>query len=201
MNKNEKTYLFDADLPEEISLSKITLRSEEEYDSDFNAHITALKSIQRINNCFKGNTFLLLVSRSDIVNSIRSKKGILYNYKEYLKFKSNNFEFKNNNKSRLVSIVDLKNFDYSEPLPLMLNSIHSLFVFTELEMEFLEDRIQKWVSKDDKSSFLFDYNSIGKNLDNAAVLRYFPADNGKSETIVVVGDSNYLNYYDVKACF
>ncbi|WP_394390910.1 hypothetical protein [Shewanella woodyi] len=84
LNTDDKAFFFDADVSGSLLLEKIELRSEQEYDRDICAEITALKYIEKISKCFDGNVYLVTASQ-DVgpTNKMRSKKGALWSEKNF----------------------------------------------------------------------------------------------------------------------
>ncbi|KIM11453.1 MAG: hypothetical protein KU37_04345 [Sulfuricurvum sp. PC08-66] len=194
-SSNNLMFYFTNDLPSEIGVFKIVLRTEEEYDNSLEPDKEVLSYIKQVSNYFSSNTFLLIAGDYERINGIRTYKGLLYKYKEYKNFKVINYESKKNDLSRLVSLIDITNYDYKKPLPLMLSWIRSIVIFTTLDIETIQDKIKNWVSTIESSPMPFDFHVIGsalKDMESTAVLRYFVADNGRSESVVIIGNKNML---------
>ena len=198
MKKNELQFYFNADVVEPLVLYVRELRTEAEYDADVNPDKTALKYIKKVAECFDGNVYLLLASQ-DVVSpsKLRTKKWILWHEKEFGMLDSYTSEIDvGNGKTRLVSLVNLDGFSYDSSESIILNWIFGLVILTTLDISVLNEHIKGWVSKKDRSVLAFNYSAIAKDLsslDKVAILRYFPADNGRNEMLVVVGNKDFVD--------
>lgn len=190
-------FYFDANLADPLALKIRELRSELEYDKDVFAGKTALKYIERISEGIDGNVYLLTVSQ-DISpsNKVRSKKGVLWQEKELRRLDNRSLEIGfSDGKSRLVSLVNLDGFNYDVSEALVLNWVFSLIILSTVSIDTLSKHIEGWLAKGDNSVLPYDYEVIAKDLaslDSTVVLRYFPADNGRPEMLVVVGDREFI---------
>ena len=197
LNADDKSFFFDADVSDLLLLEKIGLRSEQEYDGDVCAEKTALKYIQRISKCFDGNVYLVTASQ-DVgpANKMRSKKGVLWNEKKLRSLESYGREVEVGiGSTRLVSLVKLEDFNYDAAEAIVLNWVFSFILLTEIGVEDLNSLIEGWVAKGGNSVLAFNYDAVAKDLlklSTTSVLRYFPADNGRDETLVVVGNRVFV---------
>jgi len=197
LNADDKSFFFDADVSDLLLLEKIGLRSEQEYDGDVCAEKTALKYIQRISKCFDGNVYLVTASQ-DVgpANKMRSKKGVLWNEKKLRSLESYGGEVEvGMGSTRLVSLVKLEDFNYDAAEAIVLNWVFSFILLTEIGVEDLNSLIEGWVAKGGNSVLAFNYDAVAKDLlklSTTSVLRYFPADNGRDETLVVVGNRVFV---------
>ena len=122
LNRSERAFLFDAEVPDLLSLEKIGLRSEDEYDGEICPEKTALKYIESISKCFDGDTYLVTASH-DVgpTKKLRSKKGVLWKEKQLRSLEIYNDEVEvENGITRLVSLVKLRDFDYHESESIVL---------------------------------------------------------------------------------
>lgn len=197
LNTDEKTFFFDADISDSLLLEKFGLRSERDYDGDVRAGKTALKYIEEISKCFDGNVYLVTASQ-DIgpAKKIRSKKGVLWNEKSLRNLERYSGEVEvGMGSTRLVSLVKLEGFDYDTAEATVLNWVFSFILLTKLNIEDLSGFIEGWVAKEGSSVLAFNYDAVAKDLlglSTTSVLRYFPADNGRDETLVVVGNREFV---------
>jgi len=199
LNTDDKTFFFDADVSDPLLLEKIGLRSEQEYDGDVCAEKTALKYMERISKCFDGNVYLVTASQ-DVgpANKLRSKKGVLWNEKKLRSLESYGGEVEvevGMGSTRLVSLVKLEGFNYDAAEAIVLNWVFSFILLTELGVEDLNSLVEGWVAKGGNSVLAFNYDAVAKDLlklSTTSVLRYFPADNGRDETLVVVGNRVFV---------
>lgn len=192
----EQRYYFNAVVDAPLSFKHHTLREESAYDADSNTEITALKFIEKVSICSKENIYLIIAG-NDIApsNGLRTKKGVLWGESKLKKLDHRNFEvIIDENNTRLMSIVDLKDFSYDSPSK-VLNWMSCMLLLSNLNLDKLAGLVSEWVSKDRKSALPYNYDAVAKtlhDLESTAVLRYFPADNGKSESLVAVGQSSFL---------
>lgn len=192
----DKSYYFNAVVDAPLSLKMKVLREESVYDADINTELTALKYIKKISECIKENIYLI-VTGSDVAppNRLRTKKGALWGENELRSLDHRNLEvIIDGSDTRLISIVDLKSFTYSSPSK-VLNWIDCMMVLSSLDLNSLAGMVGEWVSKNPKTILPYDHKSVSKDLcrlESTAILRYFPADNGKPESLVLVGHNNFL---------
>jgi hypothetical protein len=197
LNADDRAFFFNADVSGSLLMEKIELRSEQEYDADISAENNALKYIEKISSCFDGNVFLVTASQ-DVgpTNKIRSKKGALWTEKKLRNLECYSGEVEvGMGSTRLVSLVKLEDFDYDSAEAIVLNWVFSFIILTKLDVEDLNGLVEGWVAKCGKSVLAFNYDAVAKdllNLSTTSVLRYFPADNGRDETIVVVGNRAFV---------
>ena len=197
LNTDDRPFFFDADISDSLLLEKIRLRSEQEYDGDIYAEKTALKYIERISKCFNGNIYLVTASQ-DVgpANKMRSKKGVLWNEKKLRSFESYSGEVDvGMGNTRLVSLVKLKDFNYDAAEAIVLNWVFSFILLTKLDVEDLNNLVEGWVAKGGNSVLAFNYDAVAKDLlalSTTSALRYFPADNGRDEILVVVGNREFV---------
>lgn len=197
LNTNEKSFYFYADVSDSLLLEKIELRSEEEYDKDICAEKTALKYIEKISKCFDGNVYLVTASQGvGPINKMRSKKGVLWTEKKLRNLENYSGEVEVGlGSTRLVSLVKLEDFNFDSAEVIVLSWVFSFILLTKLNVEIISGLVDSWVAKDHKSVLAFNYDAIAKDLSRlstTSVLRYFPADNGRNETIVVAGNREFV---------
>lgn len=196
-NSDVSAFYFNANISDSLLLEKIELRSCQEYDNDIYAEKTALSYIEKIANCFDGNIYLLTASQDvSPTKKIRSKKGVLWNEKQLCKLECYSSEVEVvNGKTRLVSLVQLKEFNYDSAEAIVLNWVFSFILLTNLDVKSFVGLIEGWVAKGENSVLAFDYDAVAKDLSDlgtTSVLRYFPADNSRGEALVVVGNRKFV---------
>jgi hypothetical protein len=197
LNIDDKFFFSDSDVSDSLSLEKIGLRSEQAYDGDIFAEKTALKYIERISKYFDGHVYLVSASQ-DVgpISRVRSKKGVLWNEKKLRNLENYSSEVEVDvGSTRLVSLVKLDGFSYDVGEAIILNWKYSFFLLTTLEIKDLNGLVEGWVAKKRKSVLAFSYDAVAKDLlklSTTSVLRYFPADNGRDETLVVVGNREFV---------
>ncbi|WP_394390909.1 hypothetical protein [Shewanella woodyi] len=92
-------------------------------------------------------------------------------------------------------MVKLEDFNYDSAEAIVLNWVFSFILLTKLDVEDLNGLVEGWVAKGGKSVLAFNYDAVAKDLlelSTTSVLRYFPADNGRDETLVVVGNREFI---------
>lgn len=204
ISRNDEHFYFDANIVVPLVLKKRELRSELEYDADVFPEKTALKYLEQISECFAGKVYLLTVSQEIAPRSkVRSKKGMLWQEEELRELNSRNWEIDvSDGKSRLVSLINLDGFNYGVSETLVLNWLFSLIILSEIDMDVLRNHVEEWVAKGESGVLAYDYDAVAKSLvelESTVVLRYFPADNGRSEMLVVVGNRRFIDK-NVESC-
>jgi hypothetical protein len=144
-------------------------------------------------------TAYLVVASSDVSSpkKVRSKKGVLHNTKELQKLDHCNLEYDvNDGKTRLVSLVNLNDFEFNNSEGLILDWMHSFILISEAHIDKIVELIPNWINLDQKNNILpFNYDYIYRDIidfKDAVLMRYFPADNGRDEIIAVVSNKKAL---------
>ena len=191
-------FYFDANVTEPLVLKRRELRSELEYDLDIFPEKTAMEYLKQVSGCFGRSIYLITVSQ-DIspISKLRTKKGLLWKEKELRKLSNRKWEIGfPDGKSRLLSLINLDEFNYKTSESVVLNWIFSLILLSKTDMNTLSMHVEKWVAKDEHSVLSYDYTAVAKSLvslRSTVVLRYFPADNGRHEALVVVGNKKFID--------
>jgi hypothetical protein len=198
MGEKDDRFYFDADIAEPLVLVKKKLRSGLEYDADASPEKTALKCLKQISERFDGNVYLLTASQASGSRSkIRIKKGLFWGEKELRNLPARHWEVDvADGVSRIVSLVDLKGFSFDEGEGILLNWVFSLIVLSPLDIDALGDHVKEWIATGSESILAYDYSAVAKSLaflDSVAALRYFPADNGRRETLLAVGNRSFVD--------
>jgi hypothetical protein len=175
---------------EQIKL--ISLRNEASYDADPEPEAKALRLLADSFDASKLKVSFLWASDSTEKSSaVRLKKFSIAARKVFGSYKREDHEvFVDNSNSRLISAVELDDFT-NKPLPNeVLHSATGLFVVSS-ENKYIEINDQL-VSKEYSSS-AFDIRRLldlfGGDSD-VCLMRYFPADNGRDESISLIGQEN-----------
>lgn len=189
-------YYFNADINDPLVMLNIKLRLGECRKSGI-AEKSALKYVKEVVECFDGQAYLLTVSPEVGKSSLlRTKKGVLWKAKKLQSFKRLNFEIDVGVGTRIASLVDLKEFDYDISESLILNWMYSLIIITEYDLEFLSEYVKQWIEVKTNKILPFDYSIIAQDLltlRTASILRYFPTDNNRNESLILVGNREHLN--------
>lgn len=181
-------------LKETEQIKLISLRNETSYNADPEPEVKALRLLV---DCFEGSklkvSFLWASDDTGKTSAVRLKKFSIASRKVFGLYKREEHEvFVDDSKSRLVSVVELDDFS-EKPLPEeVLHSGTGLFVISSEDKHFeISDQL---VSKEYSSS-AFDIRGIldlsGEDSD-VCLMRYFPADNGRDESILLIGQKNSL---------
>lgn len=177
---------------EQIKL--ISLRSEASYDADPEPETKALRLLADcFDSCKLKVSFLWASGCTEKSSAVRLKKFSIASRKVFGSYKIEDHEvFVDDYNSRLVSVVELEKFN-EIPLPKeVLHTATGLFIISSKD-KYIEIN-EPLVSKEYSSS-AFDIKGI---LDLAGgdgdvcLLRYFPADNGRDESISLIGQKNSL---------
>ncbi len=188
--------LFPANLDEQLVVRQQELRSEAVYDKDTYAETTAQKYIKKIVQCFGDKAYLLVAGEIDRPNRIRSHKGLFWDEKGLRELDRRDGEFDvEGGYTRLASLVDLDGFNYDEPTGYVLSWLVGIILLTDINIDTMNSFVEEWLMKSD-SILPFDYEAIAKGLvklPTTAVLRYFAADNGRIETLAVVGNKEFVD--------
>lgn len=202
MKEIDPRFFFNGGLPQELSVKHILLRSEVEYDNDGSAELTALKALKHLIQDYSGNRYLLTVSSDTAPKSkLRSKKGILWGYKELQCLDHRQSEVSTHNDNvRLYALVDLKDFDFNSSPVTILNWISSLIVLTPLDLDELQSKAERWIDSNE-NIIPYDFNVIAKDLlfmGTGMVIRYFPAENGRNEVFAFIGCKEEIKHFHIE---
>jgi hypothetical protein len=195
-------FLLNAELRPPLILLNKTLRSEEEYDNDLNAGGAALKFIHTFSKCFLGNVYVA-ISGQQIVksNSFQARKGVLPPQSCLRKLELREIPV-TNEFSRLGVVVSLAGFDYSKEDQMLLNFGYSMLILSRQSLDDIYPVVRHWLANESNSLLGFNYDAVVNDLlkfGDTAVMRYFPADNGRHEMLVVIGNEHFLNA-EIQAC-
>jgi hypothetical protein len=197
-NSLEHSFLFDADISGSLILVKQNIRSEASYSSDFDQVKTALGYLKKIKGSFGGKIYLVITSQDvSLPSKLRSKKGVLWDSSELKELPSINFEVElKDKKTRLVSVVDLNDFNYEGSGSKVLTWRSGFILLTDLEIKDVSTYASNWIEKDTKAFLTFNCQAISfdlAKLNNSAILRYFPPDNGRHEMLALYGNEMYVS--------
>lgn len=172
----------------------ISLRSEERYNADPEPEANALKFLA---DCFDNArlkvSFLWASDSIEKSTAVRFKKFSIASRKVFGSYTREVHEvFVDDSSSRLVSVVELDDFK-EKRLPIeILHSATGLFIISSKD-KFIE--ISEQLISKEYSSSAFDIRGIldltGDDSD-VCLMRYFPADNGRDESISLIGQNNSL---------
>jgi hypothetical protein len=199
----EYSEIFDVKLQEQIEIIVQEIRSEADYDNDKNPEQTALKYLKSIFDCFEGTPYLVLASQEIAPKSkLRLKKTELWLKKRLKGCDIMNIEAHvDNDNTRIILIANLKNLSLEHYHSCILNWVFGCFMLVANNDNTNIPAVSSWITKDN-NILAFDYGLVARNLcsiDNVAILRYFPAENGKHEIIAAIGKIIFIEH-QIKNC-
>ena len=192
-----RAFYFSGELASPVVAKLWQFRSETKYDRAECPEDGALDLIQQFVNCTNTRAYLLLASYIAANSAFRSKKGILWDYKELRQLRHLAFDCDcGNSKSRLVALVDLSEFGFDSSHRAILDWLNGMLVLCRNETECVREMVEGWISTDVHDVLAFDHDCVGKSLQQdpaIGVLRYFPSDNGRSEEVVVIANDGLVD--------
>jgi hypothetical protein len=197
-DRKTHAFLFSAHLVDPIVLAKSVLRSEAEYGTDEHARKTALKCVGKVCRLPDKKIYVLKAGyQAEVPNKIRTKKGNLWRENELQEFECRHSEIDvGDGLTRFFSLLDLEGFDFKTLDSTILNYLYSLIIITNLDIDELHMNVESWARMGKHPGIAFDFDAVVSSLlrlDSTAVLRYFPADNGRHEMIVAVGNRDFIS--------
>lgn len=191
VNSNTDDYQFymRGALNESELIRLIRLRPEDDYNSDPDTDEKAVNFLAEFLDVSNLKVFFLWASSSTEKSTpLRFKKFSLASKKAFQNYKIESHEvFLGPGNSRLVSSVLLGGHNKKKlPVDVLHSSIGLFFISDQEKCLEISDKI---ISKEYSSS-AFDIRAI-LNLPSAGIdfclMRYFPADNGRDESICLIG--------------
>jgi len=175
-----------------------SIRSEQAYSEDQTADAFGLEVIRRATSCIDGSPFVFFTSpRPELRSRVRTKKGLLWGYPDMNGLEARHGELESSDKyTSLTTLVCLENHRFNDPDTFILDWYRSVLLVSTLPINQLFLIAQKWVRSKVEGVIPLDFDRVFSDLElvpNTAVLRYFAADNGRDESIAVVGHENLLN--------
>lgn len=183
--------------PKVINIEK-TLRDEAAYDRDANPGKTALTLIEQfLAEWYPGSRFLAFAEHPKQPSRIRSYKGILKEYPDLKRLPSLEYEHTlEDGRTFFVAAVQLGDFRFVQSHQILLSWINALiFLSEQLTVEEILGVSKESLELDDKSSFAFSFDSIEERISrdpSLSVLRYFFADNGRDERLLLITNEETL---------
>jgi hypothetical protein len=195
-------FLLNAELKPPLILLNKTLRSEAEYDNDLNAGRTALKFLHSFSKCFQGNIYVV-ISGQQIVksNSFQARKGVLSPQSYLRKLELREIPAANE-LSRLGVVVSLAGFDYNKEDQMLLNFSYGMLILSKQGLDDISPVVKHWLANESNALLGFNYDAVINDLlkfNNTAVMRYFPADNGRCEMLIAIGNEPFVTA-EIQAC-
>lgn len=185
---------------EEIKL--ISLRDELSYDSDPEPNSGAVKLLA---DCFQAaNLKVMFLWASDNTgksSALRLKKFSIESRKLFSAYKRTEHEvFVDDSNSRLVSKIELDDFNETKLPHEILYSATGLFIVSPANNPV---NLNEPIVSREYSSNAFDVRGLlhkVRSNNEFCILRYFPADNGRSEAIALIGKRDSLLMRRIANC-
>lgn len=209
--RHTKMGQFSGELIDPIVMREFNFEENPEYHEDGKSDGRALKIVKRISKCFQGKLFLLVAAQK--FHRPGSGEWVLSDvFRKSLRLKELDYreiEVEIGAVRPLsVAVVDLADFAFEEPEPLLFNQARTMLIFSEYDLNSLAQRACRWILNYEVSRMTtFDYQAIANDLkssDRLAFFRYFASDNQYFEAMTVVGPVEYVDLQVVpsiqKAC-
>lgn len=172
-------------------------RTEREYDFDQYSVLTAVSIVHGVVSCVGKRAFLLLASDVGTQTALRSKKGVLWNYKGLRERPYLESEVKcSNGQTRLGAVVELSADCMTSDTKPLLNWGQGLIVLSSGSLTEIARLTSQWVSADSSDVLAFDFDAISETLrrdSTLGILRYFPPDNSRTEAVVIAADKSFVS--------
>lgn len=197
----DRAYYFCGKLEQPVEAKIWHFRSEQEYDAEEQPEDLPMTLVQSFARCIGKRPILVLLSDVGSPAALRSKKGVLWEYKELRQLPNIAFEITcEDGQTRLGAVVDLSEFGFDSSASALLNWGRGLIVLSANSLNDVKQLVENWASKDTADVLAFDYDAISSSIQqNTAfgVLRYLPPTSSRQETVVVVAEEHFV---DKRAC-
>lgn len=191
-------FFFPVTIKTPLTILVKELRSEEDYDSDPCADENALHAILRFNESLPGSKYAVISGgEAAPVSRRRSRQGLLRPDSTLRKLKHYDLEvpFKDNH-SRLGVVFPLPQAGCEDDPAPLLNWINGMMFTSSMTLEKVCGIAGKWLDGDVTKPLGFNYDAVADAMvefPGTLVMRYFPADNGKNEIVVLAGHKALVN--------
>lgn len=196
-NWEERAFYFCGQIDSSVIGRVWAFRSDDEYDSDENAAITAMNLICRFRNCLGRRAFLVFVSDIASPSLVRTKKGVLWDYKALRGIQNVAFEYEaEHSQTRLGAVVDLSDFGFDTDSSALLNWGQGMIVFSDNQLDFIADLAKSWCSTTSADALGFNYDKVAESLkehEDMGILRYLPPSASRPESVVVAAREDFVN--------
>ena len=193
----DRAFYFSGKLEPPIEAKIWQFRTEQEYDTEDQPEVMSMTLVRSFAKCIGKPPILLLFSDAGTPSALRSKKGVLWEYKELRQHPYIAFEIPcDDGQTRLGAIVDLSDFDFDSSASALLNYGRSLIVLSSDSLSDVKPLVVHWASKDTAEVLAFDYDLISSSIHRntaTGILRYLPPSNSRRETIVVVAEERFVD--------
>lgn len=190
-----KYFYFPPEIKGSLGVTGILMHSEPAYDAHPDPTEAVLKAIAKFRDCVGINLFSVTAINGR-KNRIRSHKKILWGAKVLLSLPHHQSEIDiGDGISALCATVDLADYPFPIEDGYLLSWAYGVLVFTTLSLQEVHPIAEGWV-RQEESIFSFDYQAVTDDLQEmptTAVMRYFAADNGDDERIIIVGNREFLD--------
>ena len=188
-------FYFPAEVKGSLGVTGALMRSQEAYNAHPFRKEESLQVIANFRDCV-GVRLFLVTAKNGRKNRIRSHKKLLWGVDILLDLPHQQSEIDiDDSISALVATVDLDRYPFPQNQAPIRSWAHSMFVFSTLSLQEVHPIAEGWV-RQEESIFSFDYEAVAKDLQEmptTAVMRYFAADNGDDERIIIVGNQEFLD--------
>jgi hypothetical protein len=190
-DERKHSFLFPAKFPEPLILAVLELRSERIYDLELDTEAATLSAILDAARHLPGQPFSFLSQDTGSVNKLRSYRGIIPSRSSLRQLEHRRLEVQTApNVSRLGAIVSLQGASLDdEAARLVLNYWNALIVVSKSDLNELRELavslMTNMESRYSRVNFRALALALGQCVDDFA-MRYFPADNGRHETIALL---------------
>jgi hypothetical protein len=167
------------------------MRTEVDYDSDPNAEVNALHAVLSATRLLSGKTYVVMSEANvAVVSKLRSKRGLLPLGSPLRQLEHYHLEIPvAGNFSRLGVVLVLTERVNETEIYDLLNWVNGVFVVSPMAIEDVCTMASGWMAEEVAKPLCFNYDAIAASVaehPEVSVVRYFPADNGRPETIVAV---------------
>jgi hypothetical protein len=190
---SKHSFWFPSVLKSPLVLLVKELRPEVIYDSDSQPERSALATIRNAAKSLPGRPYAVMADgRIGPKGGFRSRKGILPLQSPLRQLDHFDLEAPiGSGGSRLGVLFTLGYSVPAEDSGSLLNFVNGVLVFSSLPREDICAVAKDWLGGNETRSFGLNFDAIAVSLVNHSetiVLRHFPADNGRNEELVMVGN-------------
>ncbi len=195
--RREHQYYYDAEITKPTIVLNNTMRTEDEYYLDPRPDEAAYAAIKYLIDKFSQNAYLVIASEDVSKQSnVRTKKFSITNNKYFSQLDRIDKEITiNDEKTRLISVVDIRSYQHSVGNSKILNWRYGFIILSDLDINVVGQLTENWVEQELFNVLAFNYENIVNeinDLESTIVLRYFPPDNALNETISLIGKDSVI---------
>ncbi|OAV49912.1 hypothetical protein A6U98_14810 [Rhizobium sp. WYCCWR10014] len=191
-SSDQHAFMFAPTLRSPVVLLCESYRSEMEYDSDPQAETTALTAISQAAKSLSGNVFAVMAEANIApISKLRSYRGCLFS-SPLKSIDHCDLEVSNGKGySRLGAVISLDDARPDSDPVKILHFRTSIFLITPLDIEGVCRLAEAWMSGNDQGVLSLNLYAIAAHIagnPDSMILRYFFADNGKSERVALIAN-------------